>query len=66
MTRPIRIMFHLFFLVLIIGFNAGHLFAKNDQVNNTKKNQFTFSWQFDGADSLRPRGGVYTRTRCHS
>ena len=57
MTRPIRIIFHLFFLVLIIGFNAGHLFAKNDQVNNTKKNQFTFSWQFDGADSLRPRGG---------
>ena len=37
MTRPIRIMFHLLSLVLIIAFNAGHLFAKNDQVNNTKK-----------------------------
>ncbi len=57
MTKPISIMFHLISSVLIIGSNAGHLFAKNEQVNNTQKNQFTFSWQFDGSDSLRPRGG---------
>lgn len=49
--------------LLIAGFGLLLSVCVNAQSVEVERRQFTFSWQFETGDSMRPRGGTTTGTR---